>query len=145
MKEGGPGRSEQAGVFGLPASGRLLAGRPAPNGPVSAFLCCSLCPSAALYMQVELQFRGAEALNLTLWGLSNHNALHLHPLEEEEVDKGWNGKEAGRETKAFYCCYPGPMSSTSATQGLCLLWLSNQTALRGAARSQLLWAETGRR
>lgn len=98
-----------------------------------------------MQVSLELQFRDAEALNLTLWGLSSHNSLHLHPPEEEEdEDKGWNVREAGGETKVFYCCYPGPMSSELATQGLCLLWLSNQTALRGAAHNQLLLAETGR-
>lgn len=116
-----------------------LAGPCSRNSPVSAFLYCSLCLSAALYVQVfvEFQFRDGEALNLTLWGLRNHNSLHLQPPEEEDEDKG-------SETKAFYCCYPGSMSSGLVTQGLCLLWLFNQTALRAAAHSQPLLPKKGR-
>lgn len=98
-----------------------------------------------MQVSLELQLKDAEALNLTLWGLRNNNSLHLHPPEEEEEDKdkGWNEREAGGQTRAFYCCYPGPMSSASVTPGVCLLWLFNQTALRGAARSQPLLAEKG--
>lgn len=98
-----------------------------------------------MQVSLELQFSDAERLNLTLWGLSTRNSLHLHPPEEEEKDKGRNVEEAGGETKAFYCCYPAPMSSGSVPQGLCLLWLFNQTALRGPVDDRSLLAEKGRR
>lgn len=95
--------------------------------------------SVALYVQVslELRLRDAEALNVTLWGLSNHSSLHLHPPEGAEEQR-WEVKEAGGETGAFYCCYPGATS-----KGLCLLRLFNQTALRGTENNQPLLAEEG--
>lgn len=109
-----------------------------------------LCLPADLHVQVslELQFRDAEALNLTLWGLGNHTSLHLHPPEQEEEeeedeDRGWNVKKVGGETRAFYCCYPGPASPGSVTRGLCLLCLFNQTALRRAAHNRLLLVDKG--
>lgn len=104
-----------------------------------------MCLSAALQLEVsmELQFKDVESLNLTLWGLRNHNSLHLHPPKEEDEDKGWNVEEGG-EVKAFYCCCPAPVSSESTTQSHCLLWLPNQTALRGAAHHQPPLADKGR-
>lgn len=95
---------------------------------------------------VEIQFRDAEAFSLTLWGLRNHHYLHLQPPEEEEEeeDRSWNMEEAGGEMKAFYSCWPAPVSPESATQSHCLLWLSNQTALRGVAHNQPPPAEKGR-
>lgn len=124
---------------------RLRAGRWSPHSPGSAFPFWSLRLSAALYVQasLELQFRDAEALNLTLWGLWNHNTLHLRPPEEEHGDEGWNVEEDGSETEAFYCCSPGPMTSGSVARGLCLLRLFNRTALRGAAHKRPLPAEKG--
>lgn len=108
--------------------------------------CCStcMCLSAALQLEVslELQFKDVESLNLTLWGLRNHNSLHLHPPKEEDEDKGWNVEEGGK-VKAFYCCCPAPVSSESTTQSHCLLWLPNQTALRGAAHHQPPLADKG--
>ncbi|XP_056891262.1 uncharacterized protein LOC130527120 isoform X2 [Takifugu flavidus] len=98
-------------------------------------------PSALqLEVSMELQFKDVESLNLTLWGLRNHDSLHLHPPKEEDEDKGWNVEEGG-EVKAFYCCCPAPVSSESTTQSHCLLWLPNQTALRGAAHHQLPLAD----
>lgn len=105
--------------------------------------------SAALQVEasVEIQFRDAETFRLTLWGLRNHHYLHLQlPEEEEEEDKSWNMEEAGAELKAFYSCWPAPVSPESTAQSQCLLWLSksNQTSLRGAAHNQPPPAEKGR-
>lgn len=108
--------------------------------------CCSRCMSlsAALQLEVslELQFKDVESLNLTLWGLRNHNSLHLQPPKDEDDNKGWNVEEGG-EVKAFYCCSPAPVSSESTTQSQCLLWLPNQTALTWAAHHQPPLADKG--
>lgn len=94
---------------------------------------------------MEIQFRDAETFRLTLWGIRNHHDLHLQPPEEEEEeeDKSWNMEDAGGELKAFYSCWPAPVSPESTTQSHCLLWLSNQTALRGLS-NQPPPAEKGR-
>lgn len=94
-------------------------------------------------VSVELQFRDAETLNLTLYGLSNDNSLHLHPPEEEEEEEEERKKSDDEgQRKAFYCCFPTPSSSESANQSRCVLWLTNQTVLTAIAKERLPWKRT---
>lgn len=89
-----------------------------------------------LKMLVELQFRDAETLNLTLYGHRNLSSLHLRP-PEEEVDEVKKEEDEG-QMKAFYCCLPAPPSN----QSRCLLWLSNQTVVTAGAKEKLPWKRT---
>lgn len=90
-----------------------------------------------MQVSLELRLRDAEALNVTLWGLGNHSSLHLHPPGGAE-ERRREAEEAGGQTGAFYCCYPG-----ATPKGLCLLRLFNQTALRGTENNQPLLPEEG--
>ncbi|XP_070842400.1 uncharacterized protein [Chaetodon trifascialis] len=90
-------------------------------------------------VSVELQLRDAETLNLTLYSLSNHSFLHLHPPVEEEEEEGGNKKDDEGQRKAFYCCLPALSTSESANQNRCLLWLANQTVLTATAKEKPPW------
>lgn len=91
---------------------------------------------------MELQYGDAETLNLTLYGLSNHNSLHLHPPEEEDKEEDWREKDDGDDgqMKTFYCCLPALPTSESVRQSYCLLWYANQTQLPGKS-TEKGWCE----
>lgn len=84
---------------------------------------------------MELHYGDAETLNLTLYGLSNHNSLHLHPPEEEDKEEdlrekgGDDDADDDGQMTAFYCCLPALPTSESVIQSHCLLWYTNLTEL----------------
>ncbi|KAM9362780.1 uncharacterized protein ABDE67_010025 [Symphorus nematophorus] len=94
-------------------------------------------------VSVTLQLKDAETLNLTLYGLSNHSSLNLHPPEEEEEEEEEEKKKDDEgQRKAFYCCLPAPPTSESANQSRCLLWFANQTVLTAIPKEKLPWKRT---
>lgn len=94
-------------------------------------------------VSVELQFRDAKTLNLTLYGGSNQSSLLLNLPEEEEEEEEDEEEEKNKDDegqrKAFYCCFPASPTSESANQSRCLLWLANQTVLTATEKGKLPW------
>ncbi|XP_029993976.1 uncharacterized protein LOC115422062 [Sphaeramia orbicularis] len=90
-----------------------------------------------LEVSVDLQFRDAESMNLTLYGRYNHSSLHLHPPEEEEEQEDDEGHK-----DAFFYCPPLLPTAQSANHNCCLLWLANQTVLTVTAKEKLPWKRT---
>lgn len=101
---------------------------------------CPLHPGTAVHLQVsvELQLDEAQTLNLTFQGDSHYGNLVLYSAEQPEADEE-DGGETDERPKVFYCCAPVPPTSESASQGRCLLWLTNQTIFTTTAEEKLPW------
>ncbi|XP_008315174.1 uncharacterized protein LOC103383704 isoform X2 [Cynoglossus semilaevis] len=100
----------------------------------------TLSSGTAVHLQVsvELQLDEAQTLNLTFQGDSHYGNLVLYSAEQPEADEE-DGGETDERPKVFYCCAPVPPTSESASQGRCLLWLTNQTLFTTTAEEKLPW------